>query len=206
MAQQVAIAVENALAYREIAELKEKLNKEKLYLEEEIRTEHNFDEIVGESAGAEAGAEAGRDCRADRLDGADSGRNRHRQGADRPRHPQPERPPGAHVRQAELRGHSRPGCSRASCSATRGARSPAPSRRRSAASSWPTAARCSSTKSATFRSSCSRSCCACCRNRNSSASAARGRSAWTSGWSRRPIATWRRWSPSGSSAATSTTG
>jgi formate hydrogenlyase transcriptional activator len=47
---QVAIAVENALAFREIADLKNKLTEEKLYLEDEIRTEHNFDEIVGESA------------------------------------------------------------------------------------------------------------------------------------------------------------
>jgi hypothetical protein len=37
-------------AYRQITELKDKLAKGKLYLEEEIRTEHNFDEIVGESA------------------------------------------------------------------------------------------------------------------------------------------------------------
>ncbi|MFZ5861754.1 MAG: sigma 54-interacting transcriptional regulator [Nitrospirota bacterium] len=49
VAQQIAIAVENALAYREIAELKERLNKEKLYLQEEIRTEYNFEEIIGES-------------------------------------------------------------------------------------------------------------------------------------------------------------
>ena len=49
VAQQIAIAVENGLAYRQIAELKEKLNEEKLYLEHEIRTEHNFEEIVGES-------------------------------------------------------------------------------------------------------------------------------------------------------------
>jgi formate hydrogenlyase transcriptional activator len=50
VAQQIAIAVENGLAFREIAELKEKLNTEKLYLEDEIRTEHNFDEIVGRSS------------------------------------------------------------------------------------------------------------------------------------------------------------
>ena len=49
VAQQIAIAVENGLAYREIAELKEKLNEEKLYLEREIRSEHNFEEIVGDS-------------------------------------------------------------------------------------------------------------------------------------------------------------
>ena len=46
---QVAIAVENALAFQEIAELKNKLTEEKLYLEDEIRAEHNFEEIVGES-------------------------------------------------------------------------------------------------------------------------------------------------------------
>jgi formate hydrogenlyase transcriptional activator len=49
VAQQVAIAVENSVAYRKIAELKEQLSKEKLYLEEEIRTNYNFEEIVGES-------------------------------------------------------------------------------------------------------------------------------------------------------------
>jgi formate hydrogenlyase transcriptional activator len=49
VANQIAIAIENALAYREIAELKNKLAEEKLYLEEEIRTEHNFEEVIGES-------------------------------------------------------------------------------------------------------------------------------------------------------------
>jgi len=49
VANQVAIAVDNALAFRQIAELKEKLAEEKSYLEEEIRTAFNFDEIVGES-------------------------------------------------------------------------------------------------------------------------------------------------------------
>jgi len=46
---QIAIAVDNALAFREIDVLKDTLSKEKLYLEEEIRTEFNFEEIVGES-------------------------------------------------------------------------------------------------------------------------------------------------------------
>jgi formate hydrogenlyase transcriptional activator len=50
VAQQIAIAVENGLAFREIAELKEKLNTEKLYLEDEIRTDHNFEEIIGQSS------------------------------------------------------------------------------------------------------------------------------------------------------------
>ena len=49
VANQVAIAVDNALAFQEITELKDKLAEEKAYLEDEIRTEHNFEEIVGES-------------------------------------------------------------------------------------------------------------------------------------------------------------
>ncbi len=49
VAQQISIAVENALAFREIAALKDKLAKEKVYLEEEIQTDYNFEEIVGES-------------------------------------------------------------------------------------------------------------------------------------------------------------
>jgi formate hydrogenlyase transcriptional activator len=49
-AGQVAIAVENALAYREIAELKDKLRQEKLYLEDEIRGELDFEGIVGQSS------------------------------------------------------------------------------------------------------------------------------------------------------------
>jgi formate hydrogenlyase transcriptional activator len=46
---QVAIAVENALNFRELGELKNKLAEEKLYLEDEIRSEMNFEEIIGES-------------------------------------------------------------------------------------------------------------------------------------------------------------
>jgi formate hydrogenlyase transcriptional activator len=46
---QVAIALENALAFKEIDALKDKLAVEKLYLEEEIRSEFNFEEIIGDS-------------------------------------------------------------------------------------------------------------------------------------------------------------
>jgi formate hydrogenlyase transcriptional activator len=49
-AGQIAIAIENALAYREISQLKDKLAQEKLYLEEEIRSEMNFENIIGTSA------------------------------------------------------------------------------------------------------------------------------------------------------------
>ena len=44
---QIAIAIENALAYHEISQLKDKLAQEKLYLEEEIRSEMNFENIIG---------------------------------------------------------------------------------------------------------------------------------------------------------------
>ena len=47
--RRVAMAVANALAFREIAQLTEKLAEERLYLESEIRAEHPFAEIVGES-------------------------------------------------------------------------------------------------------------------------------------------------------------
>jgi formate hydrogenlyase transcriptional activator len=50
VAAQVAIALENALAFKEIDALKDKLAVEKLYLEEEIRSEFNFEEIIGDSA------------------------------------------------------------------------------------------------------------------------------------------------------------
>ena len=46
---QVALAVENMQSYEEIAALKSRLEKENVYLQEEIRTEHNFEEIVGSS-------------------------------------------------------------------------------------------------------------------------------------------------------------
>ncbi len=49
-ANQVAIGVENALAYTEIAELKDRLAQEKLYLEDELRGEMDFEGIVGQSS------------------------------------------------------------------------------------------------------------------------------------------------------------
>jgi len=49
VAGQIAIAIENALAYEEISRLKDKLAQEKLYLEEEIRSEMGFEQIIGNS-------------------------------------------------------------------------------------------------------------------------------------------------------------
>ena len=50
VSNQIGIALENVLAYRQIAELTEKLSQEKLYLEDEIRSQAGFEEIIGTSA------------------------------------------------------------------------------------------------------------------------------------------------------------
>jgi PAS domain S-box-containing protein len=51
VAGQVAMAVNNALAFRQIADLRDRLTQEKQYLEEEINVENHFEDIVGESTG-----------------------------------------------------------------------------------------------------------------------------------------------------------
>ena len=50
---QVALAVEKMLAFEEIEALRSRLEQEKLYLQHEIKTQHNFEEIVGESPALE---------------------------------------------------------------------------------------------------------------------------------------------------------
>jgi formate hydrogenlyase transcriptional activator len=49
VANQIAIAIANMKSYEEIKALKGRLEKENVYLQEEIRTVHNFEEIVGSS-------------------------------------------------------------------------------------------------------------------------------------------------------------
>ena len=49
VANQVALAIQNMQSYQEIASLKARLETENVYLREELRTEHNFEEIVGNS-------------------------------------------------------------------------------------------------------------------------------------------------------------
>jgi formate hydrogenlyase transcriptional activator len=49
VANQVTLAIQNMQSYQEINNLKARLEKENLYLREELRTEHNFEEIVGNS-------------------------------------------------------------------------------------------------------------------------------------------------------------
>jgi formate hydrogenlyase transcriptional activator len=49
VANQIVLAIQNMRSYQEIDSLKAKLEKENTYLREELRTEHNFEEIVGNS-------------------------------------------------------------------------------------------------------------------------------------------------------------
>jgi formate hydrogenlyase transcriptional activator len=49
VANQVTLAIQNMRSYEEIDSLKARLEKENVYLREELRTEHNFEEIVGNS-------------------------------------------------------------------------------------------------------------------------------------------------------------
>ena len=53
-AGQVAIAVDNALSYRRIEELNARLAEEKVYLEDEIRTDNRFEEIIGQGPALKA--------------------------------------------------------------------------------------------------------------------------------------------------------
>jgi formate hydrogenlyase transcriptional activator len=51
IAGQIAMAVNNGLAFRQIADLRDKLSQEKKYLEDELNMEHRFEDIIGESSG-----------------------------------------------------------------------------------------------------------------------------------------------------------
>ena len=166
---------------------------------------YRYNRIVGESAAMQrvydADAQGGRH----RRHGALARRERHRQGADRARHPLQQRAPRRPVREGRLHDHPadadgeravRPRARR--LHRRRGARRAASARR-------PTAARSSSTRSASCRCRSRPSSCASCRTASSSASAARARSPPTCASSRPPTATSRRWWGAASSARISTT-
>ena len=54
VAKQLALAIDNAQKHEEIRKLKERLEKENVYLQEEIKNHYNFGEIIGSSAAMQA--------------------------------------------------------------------------------------------------------------------------------------------------------
>jgi formate hydrogenlyase transcriptional activator len=54
LSTQIALAVQNAVAYGRVTAARDRLEEERLYLESEIRSEHNFEDIVGKSAALRA--------------------------------------------------------------------------------------------------------------------------------------------------------
>jgi formate hydrogenlyase transcriptional activator len=174
VAAQVAVALENARAYREIGELNDKLASEKLYLDTEIHSERDFEEIIGESAAlkrvlSQARTVAPSDSTVLILGETGTGKEL----VARAIHRVSSRKERLFVKlncaaiptgllESELFGHER-------------APSPARSARKSVAWNWPTREACFSMKWETFHWSCSPSCCECCRTRSSRGWAARGR-------------------------------
>ena len=178
VAAQVAVALDNARSYREIAQLTEKLASEKLYLEEEIRTELNFEEIVGESPAlkrvlSQARTVAPSDATVLILGDTGTGKELiaraiHRMSSRKDR------------LLVKLNCAAIPlVCWRASSLAMRRALLPAPSARKSDVWNWRTREVCFWMKWEIFPWNCSRNCCASCRTRNSKGWAAPAPSRWT---------------------------
>ena len=147
---------------REVSQLKERLEAENVVLQQQVRSAHGFDEIVGTSA-VLAGAGPVEQVATTDAPVLAPRRDRHRQGPRR-RAPAPAlAAPRAAVRHRELRRPARdPGRERA-VRPREGRLHRAPSSAPPGASRSPTAARCSSTRSASCRSRSRPSCCASCR-------------------------------------------
>ena len=184
------VALQNALD--EIKSLRDRLSAESVELRREVRVLRTSGVVVSDSPPMKrvlAQIEQVAPTPATVLLLGETG---HRQRGDGPGDSRSQPAPRAADGAGELRGYSAPRSSRASCSAASGARTPARSRVRSAASKRPTSRRCSSTKSASCRWRSRSSCSACCRSGSSSGWGARSRSRWTSASSPPPTATSRR--------------
>ena len=173
MSRQVAIAVDNMLAYTELEKLNRNLEREKEFLLQSS-DDYQRDEFFYASRGHDrdhadrrAGGRHGRHR-------ADHGRDRHRQGLPGALHPQPELAPQPLCSSRPTARRWRLRCSKASFSATRRAPSRGRTTDASAASSSPTAGPSSWTKSRSCRSGCRPSCCTSCRTTSSSAWATAG--------------------------------
>jgi transcriptional regulator of acetoin/glycerol metabolism len=186
VAHPLAIAIENALAYRRISDLRDRLVDEKVYLEDEVARNHEFEEIVGNSRALAAVLHQVRTVAptdATVLLTGETGTGKEL--VARALHGSSRRHARSFIRinsaalpvalvESELFGYERGAF-------------PARFRRRQAGSSSPIRERCFSTKSASFRSTFSRSCCVRFRSTSSSGWAARRSAAWTCGSSRPPL-------------------
>jgi formate hydrogenlyase transcriptional activator len=192
VAGQIALAIDNALAYQQIEELKNKLAGEKLYLEDEIRSEYQFAEIIGTSAAIkkvlrQVKIAAPADTTV--LIHGETGTGKEL--IARALHTLSTRHERTFVKlncaaipgsllESEFFGHEK------------GAFTGAVARK---------VGRFELADGGTLfldeigrsRWSCNPSCCACCKNKNSSAWAARARFGSTSAWSPPPTGTWQRW-------------
>ena len=204
VANQVAVAVENALAFQEIAALKDQLAKEKAYLEEEVRTEQLRGDRRREHRPA-PGPQEGRDRRPHRLHGAHPRGDRHGQGTDRPRPARSEPAPRPHLCQAQLRGHPH---------GPVGERAVRPREGRLHRRHRQKIGRFELAHQGTLfldevgdiPLELQPKLLRVLQEQEFERLGSTRRSRWTCAWWRPRIATWRRWSPTAASAATSTTG
>ena len=102
IADQIATAIENALAYAEVRQLKEQFSRETLYLEDEIRSEQGFEEIIGRSPGIRA-VLRNIELVAHGFDCPDLRRDWYGEGTDRTSHSRAQPAQFKSIRKAELR-------------------------------------------------------------------------------------------------------
>ena len=171
-----------------VAERRDLANKATA-LETRLKAAEGTPTLDRRDPGDAGGPPPDRHDRPDRRQRDDPGRDRHRQGADRPQ-PARQEPPRRRRRSSRSTAAPCPRTSsRASCSATARGPSPAPTPTARGSSRSPTAARCSSTRSASWTRASRSSCCGSSSRARSAASARTTRSASTSASSAPPTAT-----------------
>ena len=140
------------------------LVRENVLLRKVLKRDYHFRDMVSKNPAMHRMFDLAQERGAQPVDDPDPRRERHRQGAARARDPRREPPPGRALRRRVVRGAHRDAARVGALRPREGRRSPAPWRGARASSSWPTAARCSSTRSATSARSSSSTCCASSRS------------------------------------------
>jgi len=105
VAAQIAFALENSRAYAEIASLKDRLLKEKRYLEEEIRDALDFEDIIGQSPALAQVLNQVKNSCTQRCYRADSRRDRNGKGTGCACSPSPEQSRKRQFCEGKLRRH-----------------------------------------------------------------------------------------------------